>query len=94
MRPTNASMQQIKAPIKPETRCNAVFLASGDYYVENIIDTVVISELKFRDVQRHVFGTDLVERAVGQIAPSYQSRYFTLFTSTVMQRVPRRRLCR
>jgi hypothetical protein len=40
------------------------FSASLNRRSENvIIEAVVISELKFRDVQRHVFGAHLVERA-------------------------------
>lgn len=39
-------------------------LASLNRRCENvIIEAVVIAELKFRDVQRHVLGADLVERA-------------------------------
>ncbi len=42
----------------------AVSLAPRNRGAENIgVETVVISELKFRDVQRHIFGADLVETA-------------------------------
>jgi hypothetical protein len=38
------------------------FLASGYSRSENVgIEPIVVAELKFRDVQSHVFGTDLVE---------------------------------
>ena len=43
---------------------NAVLLTSADRCSENIVvETVIISESKLRDVQRHVFLADLVEGA-------------------------------
>ena len=41
-----------------------IALASADRHSENVsVKSVVVSELKLRDVQRHIFGADFVEAA-------------------------------
>ena len=39
-------------------------LATPNRFAENVrVQPVVVPELKFRDVQRHIFGADLVKAA-------------------------------
>jgi hypothetical protein len=61
-------MQQAKANKYPREGCKSLAIAlvsaSANRRSENVgIETVVISELKLRDVQRHIFGADFVECA-------------------------------
>jgi hypothetical protein len=63
MIPTSESKLQLTQPVSKKTRCASV-LTSADRRSEHVgVETVVISELKFGNVERHIFSIRLVECA-------------------------------